>query len=83
MPLTPVVVRRSNVSMKCILATIFLSLMLATRAWAGFDEGGEAYIRLDFEAAMREWVPAAEQGDVRAQIEIGVMYMDGRLVDQD
>ncbi|MEE8265816.1 MAG: hypothetical protein V3R62_05670 [Acidiferrobacterales bacterium] len=45
-----------------IIAIAVLMFGLAAPAWAGFDEGLEAYERLDYETALREWRPLAEQG---------------------
>ncbi len=39
------------------LAATLLCLMLATPAWAGFDEGMAAYNRGDYATALREWRP--------------------------
>ncbi len=60
--------------MKRILATVFLCLLLATPACAGYDEGMEAHKRGDFAAALREWRPLAEQGNADAQYNLGFMY---------
>lgn len=40
---------------------------LASSAWAGFDEGVEAYKKKDFQTALKEFTPLANQGDARAQ----------------
>ncbi len=69
--------------MKRTLATVFLYLMLATPAWAGFDEAAAAYQRGDYATALREWRPLAEQGDARAQYNLGVMYYYGEGLPQD
>ena len=58
-------------------------LALAAPAWAGWDEGVAAYKRGDYETALREFRPLAEQGDARAQTNLGDMYADGRGVAQD
>ena len=60
--------------MKRTLATAFLCLMLATPAWAGFDESLAAAKRGDYATALREWRPLAKQGDADAQYNLGVMY---------
>ncbi len=69
--------------MKRTLATIFLCLLLATPAWAGFDEGVAAYHRGDYATALREFRPLAEQGDAAAQSNLGNMYYKGQGVPQD
>jgi len=37
----------------------------------------------DYETAMRVWRPLADQGDARAQFNLGVIYRDGQGVPQD
>jgi hypothetical protein len=65
-----------------LLATI-LSLWLTAAAWAGFDEGVAAYNRGDYKTAIEEWLPVAEQGNARAQYNLGVMFYFGEGVQQD
>jgi len=64
-------------------AVLCLVAMLATPAWAGFYEGVPAYDRRDYSVALREWLPLAEQGDISAQYNLGLMYEYGRGVVQD
>ena len=45
------------------IAFLFLLLCQFTIA-SDYQTGLEAYSRGDFEAALREWTPLAEQGDV-------------------
>ena len=47
---------------------------LASPARAGFDEGVAAYNRGDYAAALREFLPLAQQGNADAQTNLGVMY---------
>ena len=52
--------------------------LLATHASAqDFKAGLDAYDRGDFETVLKEWRPLAEQGDARAQFNLGVMYFNG------
>ena len=52
--------------------------MLALPTWAqDYDAGAAAYKRGDYAAALEEWRPLAEQGDVRAQFNLGAMYDHG------
>ena len=37
----------------------------------------------DLATALREWRPLAEQGDAKAQYNLGVMYDNGKGVTQD
>ncbi len=56
---------------------------LAAPAWAGFDEGVAAFDRGDYETALREFRPLAEQGNADAQNALGWMYYIGGGVLQD
>ena len=73
--------------MKAILRSGFLTLAImafASSANAGpLDDGVAAYQRGDYAAALRLWRPLAEQGDADAQYNLGVMYDNGRGVQQD
>jgi hypothetical protein len=48
--------------------------LVAVPGWAGFEEGVRAYKSADYATAVREWLPLAQQGDVRAQTALGFMY---------
>jgi TPR repeat protein len=48
-----------------------------------FDEGLAALQAGDYATALQEWRPLAEQGDVSAQYNLGIMYDHGRGVTQD
>ena len=65
--------------------TIAAALMaaLAMPAWAGIEEGYDAYERGDYAAAFREWLPLAEAGGAEAQFNIAVMFQKGRGVPTD
>ena len=65
-----------------VLGALFV-LALAVPAWAGFDEGVAAYKRGDYETALKEFRPLAEQGDAVAQTNVGTMYSNGKSVPQD
>ncbi len=56
------------------LLLVVVLVMLVGPARAGFDEGVEAYDRGDYETALKELRPLAEQGDADAQYNLGVMY---------
>jgi len=51
--------------------------------YADFNEGGEAYIRGDYEAAAKEFIPLAKRGDHRAMYALGSMYSAGHGVEKD
>jgi TPR repeat protein len=52
-------------------------------AWAGFEDGKQAAMRGDYAAAYAEWRPLADRGHADAQFLIGLMYREGRAVNQD
>jgi hypothetical protein len=57
---------------------------LAGVALAGqVDDGLAAYNRGDYATAMKLWLPLAEQGNEVAQNNIGVLYAQGRGVEQN
>ncbi len=60
-----------------------LDLMLATPVWADFQAGVDAYERGDYDTALKEWRPLAEQGHASAQFTLGGMYDKGHGVPQD
>jgi len=57
--------------------------MLATPAWPDFQEGTDAYERGDYETALKEFRPLAEQGHAQAQVNLGIIYSQGRGVPKD
>jgi hypothetical protein len=73
-------------NMKNLTICLTLAVLLGTTgaSWsADYQKGLAAYNRDDFATALREWKPLAEQGDARAQSNLGVMYGLGRGVLQD
>ncbi len=63
------------------LAPVLLMLVLLARpGWAGFEAGLEAYEKNDYATALKEWLPAAENGDPYAQHMLGFLYAQGRGV---
>ena len=50
---------------------------------ADFDKGLKAAQSGDFKTALIEWTPLAEQGDVDAQYNLGVIYDNGYGVPQN
>ncbi|MDA0228653.1 MAG: tetratricopeptide repeat protein [Proteobacteria bacterium] len=49
-------------------------------AWAEWDDGVAAYAAGDYATAYRQWFPHAEQGDAKAQYNLGVIYANGKGV---
>jgi len=60
-----------------------LLLFLGGNSWAGYDEGLVASKRGDYAAALREFAEAANQGEAKAQAELGFIYIYGRGVAKD
>jgi TPR repeat protein len=56
---------------------------LSTLVHADFKAGMDAYDRGDYEAAIKEIRPLAEQGRADAQFNLGVMYANGQGESQD
>ena len=71
--------------MKILLITplVILALLAPLNASADVDKGSDAYRAGDYATALQEFKKAAEQGDARAQFNLGVMYANGRGVIQD
>ena len=74
--------------MRNLTVTICLTLAVllgsAGMSWsADFQKGLTAYESGDYATALREWKPLAEQGNARAQHNLGVMYRKGQGVPQD
>lgn len=64
-------------------AVVVLMLTPTAVAAQDYDAGEHAYKAGDYKTALREWRPLAEQGDVHAQYQIGLMYANGEGVAQD
>ena len=69
--------------MKRLFLSAMLSVFLAGAAKADFDAGLTAYEVGDFAAALREWRPLAEAGDLDAQFYLGEMHLRGKGVERD
>ena len=67
------------------LVSIFLLLLLTLHSVlaADFKKGLDAAKKGDFETALKEWRPLAEQGDSYAQYNLGLMYDYGEGVIED
>ena len=81
--LPPAPTRYSDDIMHRFVLIVIFCMALAAPAWAGFDEGVAAYERGDYETALQEFRPLAEQGLADAQTALGWMYYLGRGVLQD
>lgn len=65
------------------IVSVMLLLAASSSVAADFASGVAAYERGDYEAALREFRPLAEQGDAEAQRRLGNMYADGQGVPED
>ena len=71
---------------RCVIFTTvlgFAAAIPATASAGSFEDGLAAYERGDYETALREFRPLAEQGDASAQFNLGVIYSNGLGVPQD
>ena len=70
--------KRANATL-CLSAIILIG-STGVIFGANFKKGLDAARNGNFEMALREWTPLAEEGDATAQINLGVMYEDGKGV---
>lgn len=69
---------RTNLMKRAIvLAALVLPLILACNAEAGLKDGIEAFNHKDYARALREFLPLADDGNARAQMYLGGMYLFG------
>ncbi|HZT37342.1 MAG TPA: tetratricopeptide repeat protein [Bryobacteraceae bacterium] len=64
-------------------AAVILGVLISIPALADFAAGLRAYDSHDYATALKEWRPIAEQGDMAAQFNLGLLYYDGLGVPQD
>ncbi len=60
-----------------------LVFLLAVPGCTDFQTGVDAYVREDYDTALKEFRPLAEQGNAKAQYNLGLMYFNGQGVAQD
>ena len=68
---------------KALFVVMLLALAPLPSVAQDFDVGLAAYASGDYDTALREWKPLAEQGYADAQNNLGVMYKHGHSVAQD
>ncbi|MDO4698621.1 MAG: tetratricopeptide repeat protein [Pasteurellaceae bacterium] len=74
-----------------IVKTLLLSSLLATAAFYAqalspeeqFEQGVTAYKQGNYQKAHELFLPLAEQGEAKAQFNLGVMYKEGEGIKQD
>ncbi len=69
-----------TIALRFPIALVLSIVSLAVPAWANYSAGMSVYNRGDYATALREWRPLAEQGDARAQYNLGLMYYNGQGV---
>jgi len=71
-----------NILAGTAVATV-LAVMTISTSFAGFEEALKAYEAGDYKTAFDEWLPLAEQNNLAAMRNIGLMYRNGRGVEKD
>ena len=66
-----------------LIVVVAIGLAFPTPTHAGTQSGWDKYQEGDFMGALAVWKPLAMKGDAGAQFNVGVMYNDGRGVEQD
>ena len=74
--------------MKRLIITVCLTVSLALGSFGvglsgDFQKGLDAAQRGDYNTALKEWTSLAEQGEAKAQFNLGIMYERGQGVLQD
>jgi len=69
--------------LKTLLFSLLLSISLSGVSYASFNKGWEAFDKGDYQTALKEWQPLAEQGDAQAQYFLATLYDNGEGVAQD
>src|SRR5215813_1146065 len=73
-----------NVTFKAAVAALILAVALARSVAAGpLEDALDAAERHDYATAIGLWRPLADQGEVDAQLNLGVMYENGWGVTQN
>lgn len=67
----------------CVLAALFFLLTTGVAAAGDFDKGLKAFRAGDFDEALAEWLPLAQDGDREAQHAVGMMHEYGRGLERD
>ena len=69
--------------MRIVSSLMLLCAVAAVLSAADFAKGLAAYKKGDYAAAAKEWRPEADEGDPAAQLNVGLLYLDGKGVPQD
>ena len=69
---------------KTLRSALVVAALMPSVAFADpFDDGAKAFAKNDFKTAEKMWRPLAEQGNPKAQFNLGVLYASGNGVAQD
>ncbi len=66
-----------------LLSAVVYAIDLQDELEADFQLGVDAYAKGNYQTALKNFKPLAEQGDARAQFCLGVMYTNGYGVPKD
>lgn len=66
-----------NTLRRLIISLALFSSLTAHFAWAGLDEGRQAYEKGEYAKALKELRPLAEKGQSKAQTILGFLYFQG------
>ncbi len=66
-------------SLSIVVGFVF---MLASPVLADFQAGFDAYNGGDYDTALKEFRPLAEQGHAQAQVNLGIIYSQGLVMSQ-
>ena len=70
-------------SVRCLAFSALLMISVSSANAQDFDKGESAYIAGDYQTALKEFLPLADQGDSSAQRMVGLMYARGESVTQN
>jgi|GEM_PF-1304086 len=65
------------------LLALVATIGLAPVAWADMERAYDLLDAEQYEEAYREFLPHAQEGDTRAMIEVGLLFLNGNGVEQD
>ena len=69
--------------MNRLLLAAALAVAWATTASADYIDGRVAYDQGNYAAAVREWLPLAQEGDARARYSLAILFLYGRGLERD
>ena len=75
--------KRKSMSKNQFLLAFLCSFCFTLNVAADYFDGQRAYASGDYEAAINEWTQVAQDGNARAQYNLGWMHANGRGVAQD